>query len=410
MNPGNPGNDLIQELRLRYGAVFFILIVVSLFLLLFDFRQGQKLVLIRGRLENAERWVRNISADGDQMRRQQQQLDPEVIEALLGISKSQTSAWDALLAVERAETGRRVTSGLLFLLSFWGVWISLSIPRLAQLVEEIRDGATTLADATDEILRISGTHADQSAAQAGAVQDLAATAEEIAAAARSIRVNAVAMRSVIEDSTEACQTGRSQMSALTEQIGDLQSKVAKLGEGMIDLATAAEEIGSITSIIEEISDQTNLLALNAAIEAAGAGAAGKRFAVVAAEVRRLSERTAEATGQIAHLVESVRKRVEVASAISREGTNAMSRGVAQVHEAKGRFQAVFEAVERSRDQVAEITIATEEQEGATEQMAGTVGTVQSNVSVVLEGAQDGRLAAERLGDLGTRLRNLVGEA
>ena len=404
----NPGNDLIQELRLRYGAVFFILIVVSLFLMLFDFRQGQKLELIRGRLENAERWVRTISAEND--RAGGREVDPEVMEALLGISKSQTSAWDALLAIERSETGRRVTSGLLFLLSFWGVWISLSIPRLAQLVEEIRDGATTLADATDEILRISGTHADQSAKQAGAVQDLAATAEEIAAAARSIRLNAEAMRAVIEESTEACQTGRSQMTTLTEQIGDLQLKVANIGEGMSALAQSAEEIGSITSIIEEISDQTNLLALNAAIEAAGAGAAGKRFAVVAAEVRRLSERTAEATGQIAHLVSSVRSRVDVASSISREGSHAMAQGVAQVHEAKGRFQRVFEAVERSRDQVAEISIATQEQEGATEQMASTVGAVQANVSTVLEGAQDGRLAAERLGDLGNRLRGLIGEA
>jgi methyl-accepting chemotaxis protein len=404
----NPRNDLIQELRLRYGAVFFILIVVSLFLMLFDFRQGQKLSLIRGRLENAERWVRTVSAEGDRVGAEQ--VDDEVIEALLGISKNQTSAWDALLAVERDETGRRVTTGLLVLLSFWGVWISLSIPRLAQLVEEIRDGATTLADATDEILRISGTHADQSARQAGAVQDLAATAEEIAAAARSIRLNAETMRAVIEESTEACQTGHSQMTTLTKQIGSLQEKVSNIGEGMTDLARAAEEIGSITSIIDEISDQTNLLALNAAIEAAGAGAAGKRFAVVAAEVRRLSERTAEATGQISHLVRSVRSRVVLASSISQESTKAMARGVAQVHEAKGRFQRVFEAVERSRHQVAEITIATEEQEGATEQMASTVGEVQSNVSRVLEGAQDGQLAAERLGDLGNRLRGLVGEA
>ena len=78
----------------------------------------------------------------------------------------------------------------------------------------------------------------------------------------------------------------------------LKKQVQSIAESMLRLGENSQQIGGIVEIIDEISDQTNLLSLNAAIEAAGAGEAGKRFAIVAQEVKRLAERTVDATRQI----------------------------------------------------------------------------------------------------------------
>jgi methyl-accepting chemotaxis protein len=187
----------------------------------------------------------------------------------------------------------------------------------------------------------------------------------------------------------------------------LQMQVEGIDESMVALGDVATRISSITEIIDEISDQTKLLALNAAIEAAGAGESGKRFAVVATEVRRLSERTADATGQIATLVQEMENRVRETSSLTSAGTAAVERGANEIRHAGEGLQEIFETVEATGHQVIEISSSTERQKQSTEFMTQTVGEVRELVSGVLEGAENARLAALRLGPLVGGLRGLV---
>src|SRR5512144_839402 len=99
---------------------------------------------------------------------------------------------------------------------------------------------------------------------------------------------------------------------------------------MLKLGEHSQKIGGIVDIIDEISDQTNLLALNAAIEAAGAGEAGRRFAVVAQEVKRLAERTVLATRQIRGLIEEIQAATNTTIMVTEDGTKAVDRAASLV--------------------------------------------------------------------------------
>ena len=119
-------------------------------------------------------------------------------------------------------------------------------------------------------------------------------------------------------------------------MGQLKEQVQSIAEAMLDLGENSQKIGGIVDIIDEISDQTNLLALNAAIEAAGAGEAGKRFSIVANEVKRLAERTVDATGQIKALIEEIQKATNSTIMLTEEGTKGVdsaSNLVARISEA-----------------------------------------------------------------------------
>ena len=398
---------LINELRLRYAGVFVLLILVSGLILQYDRHQAQRLNLLGASVQRAVDWDKQVSQALVKLGTPEGE-GPNTWDMVM-LSKTLADARKAVEDFRSVERSRGLLALLVFLGSCLGVWISLSIPRLAQLVQEIRESAGALAASTDDIHRISDEHAKQSAQQAEAVQELAASSEEIAESARSIRTNAEAMKRVMDGALEACVTGRNQLERITAEMRDLQQQVEQIDGGMTQLGEVADRIGSITEIIDEISDQTNLLALNAAIEAAGAGESGKRFAVVATEVRRLSERTAEATGEIATLIAEVRKKIQQTSELTRKGTLAVERGAVEIRDAGSEFQTIFETVEESGYKVNEISTSTEQQKHATQQMADTVSEVQGLVSGVLQGAEGARVAAEGLGGLSNRLLSLVGD-
>ena len=189
--------------------------------------------------------------------------------------------------------------------------------------------------------------------------------------------------------------------ATAHEIGRMAETVHGLADTLSGLDNRSEEISRIVGVIHDIADQTNLLALNAAIEAARAGEQGRGFAVVADEVRKLAERTAQATLEIGGMIERIQSETRLASASMSQTLEQVDGGVRMAEQA-----AVSIGIIRDRSQavvatVSDIASATAEQSSASQDIARHIEAIHAMVSQTdhsLGEAQQATEALRRLGD------------
>ena len=251
---------------------------------------------------------------------------------------------------------------------------------LGGIVQEIRNGTVSVAQASAEIASASTDLSQRTEETSGSLQQAASTMEQITAT-----VNQTA------DSARTANQLASSASQVAERGG---TAVAQVVATMGEINASSRRIGDIIGTIDGIAFQTNILALNAAVEAARAGEQGRGFAVVAAEVRSLAQRSAEAAREIKSLIGASVEKVE--------------NGSRQVAAAGDTMNELVGSVQRVRDIIGEVMHAAGEQGTGIAMVNGSVATLdqmtQHNAALVEETAA----AAEGLKDQAERLAALVG--
>ena len=184
--------------------------------------------------------------------------------------------------------------------------------RVAQTTAVVESTSTELLAASTEQLREIRETGQSVLDMAGRINQVSGQAQESAQVARQ-------SLSAAESGLQAVQNAIGGMNAIRDQIQDTSKRIKRLGE-------SSQEIGEITELISDITEQTNVLALNAAIQAASAGEAGRGFSVVAEEVQRLAERSAEATKQISALVKAIQTDTQDAVAAMERSTQGVVEG------------------------------------------------------------------------------------
>lgn len=234
----------------------------------------------------------------------------------------------------------------------------------AEQLREIRETGQSILDMADRITQVS------------------AQAQESAAVARQSRQAA-------EDGQRAVQNTINGMNAIRDQIQETSKRIKRLGE-------SSQEIGEITELISDITEQTNVLALNAAIQAASAGEAGRGFSVVAEEVQRLAERSADATRQIAALVKTIQTDTLDAVAAMERSTQGVVEG-ARLSDSAGAALAEIDTVSRKLADLIEQIAQTSQNEAA---LAGEVaGNIQHIFAVTEQTGNSTRTTAEQVQEL-----------
>ena len=201
--------------------------------------------------------------------------------------------------------------------------------------------------------------------------------------------------------------GRRTLADAIQAIEDVNRRSDELRARLDALGVQAESIGHILSAISDIADQTNLLALNAAIEAARAGEAGRGFAVVADEVRKLAEKTTQATQEVARNI----KDIQAASKAGIEGMGSTLASVGQATaltaESGGDLQAIVSLVEECAVKVEEITRAAADQTGATHRVLGAVEESRATTSDAVHDLENVSRSVQGLAGKARELRALV---
>ena len=278
---------------------------------------------------------------------------------------------------------------------------------LRELVGEVIENATQVAAASTEVSATSEQLArsvDQQRAQlaqvSAAVEELSTSISEVST--RSQDVSARSTRAG-KDATD----GGRVVGDTVEQINAIASHIEHTGRSVSELSVKAEQIGQILNVINDIADQTNLLALNAAIEAARAGEHGRGFAVVADEVRKLAERTTEATKEVATSINEIRTGTSAATEGMATSQDKLARGVELAQSAGKSLEQIVHGSQEVASSVDSIAAAVEEQSAATAEIASSIERTSASTTEASEAAGEASAAAGQLSANAERLRAIV---
>jgi methyl-accepting chemotaxis protein len=281
------------------------------------------------------------------------------------------------------------------------------IARSDRLIASVKEAVVLLSSSAQQMMTISVRQALGASQQASAVQDVSSASEEIAVTAKVITDNARSVEAVAEDTAQKCAGGSGDVANSIDGMGQLRQQVQMIAHSLLKLGENSQRIGGIVEIIDEISDQTNLLALNAAIEAAGAGEAGKRFAIVAQEVKRLADRTVEATRQIKGLIGEIQRATNNTIMVTEEGTKAVDTASQLVDKVQFSFASLMRTAGETSRTAKEIALSTEQQMAACEQMAETMAGVSDVAQHVALSATETEQAVIEILELADRLKALT---
>ncbi len=274
--------------------------------------------------------------------------------------------------------------------------------QLQHIVERVTSASEELAAQIEQSSRGSEVQRDRTAEAATAMEEMNVTVLEVARNA-----------SQAADSADSARRNAEKGSGVVSNVVDATREVQKRSEAMTrklgELGAQAEGIGRIMNVITDIADQTNLLALNAAIEAARAGEAGRGFAVVADEVRKLAEKTMSATKEVGEAVQAIQNGTRENIQAMQQAGGAVDKSTGLAVDAGKALRDILGMVESTSDQVRAIATASEEQSAASEQISRSMDEVNRIASETATAMTQSAGAVSELASMSLELKRIIEE-
>jgi len=265
--------------------------------------------------------------------------------------------------------------------------INYTTDELRKLVSRVIGASQQVSNATSEagtvtkgLLEAAQKQAVEIRDAGGAVELMTKSIQEVDSSAAQSSEVARRTLEVTEQGARAVQNSVAGMDGIREQIQETSKRIKRLGE-------SSQEIGEIVDLISDITEQTNVLALNAAIQAASAGEAGRGFSVVAEEVQRLAERSAEATKQIGLLVKTIQGDTQDAVSAMEKSTQGVVEGAKLADEAGRSLQEIEHSTRELTDLVNSISVSTQVQTDMAQEVANVMADILRITEQTTKGTQ-----------------------
>ncbi|WP_231137318.1 methyl-accepting chemotaxis protein [Chromobacterium paludis] len=279
--------------------------------------------------------------------------------------------------------------------------------ELQRLVRDIVDGANRLSQVSSEVTAEAEAVDKGSEQQSSAATAMAASIEQLTVSVNHISDRSQDARDLAKESGTLSKSGGAVIAEAVNEMRRINDAVDQTSGIITSLAGKTQTISSIMQVIRDIADQTNLLALNAAIEAARAGEMGRGFAVVADEVRKLSERTAQATQEIATMIQDVQQGAEHSRLSMEEAVARVKAGLGLAEQAGDEIARIQNSANGVIGVVGDISYALQEQSVASQHIAQHVEQIAASASSNAAASQAASQAIHSMHQLATNLRQLV---
>lgn len=285
--------------------------------------------------------------------------------------------------------------------------VNYTVEELRSLVGNVQATAARVAQTTadvditsTELLAASNEQLHEIRETGRSVVDMAARINEVSVQAQESADVARQSLQAAEVGLQAVQNAIGGMNSIRDQIQETSKRIKRLGE-------SSQEIGEITELISDITEQTNVLALNAAIQAASAGEAGRGFSVVAEEVQRLAERSADATRQIATLVKAIQTDTQDAVGAMERSTQGVVEGARLSDSAGTALSEIDQVSRRLAELIEQISDSTSREANLANEVAGNIQHIFAVTEQTGEGTRSTAAQVRELSKMAEELRTSV---
>jgi methyl-accepting chemotaxis protein len=318
----------------------------------------------------------------------------------------------------RTAASRQATGFTIGVITWGGLAGLAAIAAIGFLIinslgRQIGSAVSHVESSAAELQASANQQAQSAAEQSTAMNEVSTTINELLVSSRQISDSAQRVAGSAEQTASAARNGQGMVDQTNDSIGGIRRQMDQIVTHMLELGKKSQEIGSVLDIVLELAEQTNILAINATIEAAGAGESGKRFAVVADEIRKLADRVGGSAKEVRTLIEEVRGAVNTTVMATETGSKAVDSGSRQFLDLSAAFRQIASLVGSTTEAAREIGLSTKQQTSAVDQVNVAIADVtqtaretETSASETLKTAQQLSLLA---GDLLRIIRPGVGE-
>jgi methyl-accepting chemotaxis protein len=278
---------------------------------------------------------------------------------------------------------------------------------LSLLAQQIQDSSIEVASAADAVNQIASELASGSSEQAASVVEITAAMEELARTASQIAENATRQADMARKAETSGDAGAMAVGEAVLGVEEVLKRISAISSRADNLGTRSKEIYRVLDLINEIAQETHILSLNAAIEAVAAGADGRRFSVVAEEVRHLAHRSQESVESVRGLLDEFSSSIRATIVATEEGSKEASRVLERSRAASAAIVELRHASGDTSRVAQQISLATQQQNAASDEVVMTLREVSLVVQRMTGGLKNLSTTADRLNSLGLTIQLLA---
>ncbi len=281
--------------------------------------------------------------------------------------------------------------------------------------EHLRETVSSVSDATDSVnasaLEISSTVQEQASItteQASSISEISATIEEFSQSSSQIAQNAESVAQIATDTLQETEKGVEAVKAVAMRMDEISRENQRSIDEIVELGKKSTAITKFMAIINTIADQTKLIAFNAALEASSAGESGKRFGVVASEIRRLADSVMDSTGEMEVKINEIQVAFNHLAIASEKGSKKVQDGMDASSRTAEMLENLLYEAQLTVDAAKQISLSTQQQKTASEQVVTALREIETGAKQTTESINQVKAVSIDLADLSGSLKDIVG--